>query len=80
MVELALLVVADGVIADEEVAILDAVAEQLELTSSDVRMPSGNETGANDSWIPFGHLPTGIPEGVHEKNGLPHFGTDIPLR
>lgn len=50
------------------------------LTSSDVRMPSGNETGANDSWIPFGHLPTGIPEGVHEKNGLPHFGTDIPLR
>lgn len=49
------------------------------LTSSDVRMPSGNETGANDSWIPYGHLPTGISEGVHTDSGLPHVGHDIKL-
>lgn len=33
-----------------------------ELTN--LRMPSGNEAGANDNWIPGGHLPTGIPEAV----------------
>ena len=31
---------------------------------SGLRMPSGNEGGANPSWIPGGYLPTGIPEAV----------------
>ena len=29
-----------------------------------LRMPSGNEAGANDEWIPGGQLPTGISEAV----------------
>lgn len=33
-----------------------------ELTN--IRMPSGNEGGANDQWIPGGFLPTGVPEAV----------------
>lgn len=33
-----------------------------ELTN--LRVPSGNEAGANDKWIPGGYLPTGIPEAV----------------
>lgn len=31
---------------------------------SGLRMPSGNEGGANPKWIPGGYLPTGIPEAV----------------
>lgn len=31
---------------------------------SGLRMPSGNEAGANDGWIPGGYLPTGVPEAV----------------
>ncbi|MFS0868094.1 hypothetical protein AB3M83_12275 [Microbacterium sp. 179-B 1A2 NHS] len=31
---------------------------------SNLRIPSGNEAGANDKWIPGGYLPTGIPEAV----------------
>lgn len=33
-----------------------------ELTN--LRIPSGNEAGVNDNWIPGGYLPTGIPEAV----------------
>lgn len=29
-----------------------------------LRMPSGNEAGANPNWIPGGYLPTGVPEAV----------------
>jgi len=29
-----------------------------------LRMPSGNESGANENWIPGGFLPTGVPEAV----------------
>lgn len=31
---------------------------------TDLRMPSGNESGANENWIAGGYLPTGIPEAV----------------
>lgn len=34
-----------------------------------LRMPSGNEAGANDNWIPGGFLPTGIPEAVIDVPG-----------
>lgn len=27
-------------------------------------MPSGNETGANDLWLPYGEMPSGVPEAV----------------
>ncbi|MEJ1089074.1 hypothetical protein WDU99_12195 [Microbacterium sp. Mu-80] len=33
-----------------------------ELTN--LRVPSGNEAGANENWIPGGYLPTGVPEAV----------------
>lgn len=29
-----------------------------------LRMPSGNEKGANELWIPGGHLPTGLDEAI----------------
>ena len=35
-----------------------------------LRMPSGNEAGANPQWIPGGHLPTGVSEAVIEAGGL----------
>lgn len=31
---------------------------------SGLRMPTGNEAGANPKWVPGGYLPTGIPEAV----------------
>lgn len=37
----------------------------------DLRIPSGNEAGANDQWIPGGFLPTGMPEAVID-------GADVP--
>ena len=49
------------------------------LTSADVKMPSGNEAGANSSWLPFGHLPTGIAEAVHVDSGVPHVAVNVPL-
>lgn len=38
-----------------------------ELTN--IRVPSGNEGGANPQWIPGGYLPTGIPEAVIDIPG-----------
>ena len=32
--------------------------------SFDLRVPSGNEAGTNNQWIPGGFLPTGMPEAV----------------
>lgn len=37
----------------------------------DLRIPSGNEAGTNDQWIPGGFLPTGMPEAVID-------GADVP--
>lgn len=39
-----------------------------------LRVPSGNEAGANDQWIPGGHLPTGVPEAVID---IPETATGI---
>lgn len=36
---------------------------------SGLRMPSGNESGANANWIPGGYLPTGVPEAVIDVPG-----------
>jgi hypothetical protein len=35
-----------------------------------LRMPSGNEAGANDLWIPGGKLPGGLSEGVIDAGGI----------
>jgi hypothetical protein len=35
-----------------------------------LRMPSGNEAGANDLWIPGGKLPGGMSEGVIDAGGI----------
>ena len=37
----------------------------------DLRMPSGNEAGANDKWIPGGRLPDGAAEAVIDVAGIP---------
>ncbi|KUI34676.1 hypothetical protein AU195_09130 [Mycobacterium sp. IS-1496] len=42
-----------------------------EPSNFDLRIPSGNEAGANEQWIPGGFLPTGIPEAVID-------GADVP--
>ena len=36
-----------------------------------LRIPSGNEAGANDQWIPGGKLPDGNLEAVIDAGGLP---------
>lgn len=41
---------------------------------SGLRMPSGNEGGANAQWIPGGDLPTGVPEAVID---IPETATGI---
>ena len=43
----------------------DNIIMRVDVTSPvSVRMPSGNEAGANSNWIPGGILPTGFTEGV----------------
>ncbi|HEY1839508.1 MAG TPA: hypothetical protein VGG53_04665 [Mycobacterium sp.] len=37
----------------------------------DLRMPSGNELGANDQWIPGGKLPDGASEAVIDAGNVP---------
>lgn len=37
----------------------------------ELRMPSGNEAGANDKWIPGGFLPEGMPEAVIDGAKVP---------
>jgi hypothetical protein len=37
----------------------------------DLRIPSGNEAGANDYWLPGGFLPEGIPEAVIDGSKVP---------
>ncbi|MGO9504261.1 MAG: hypothetical protein ACLPUO_22395 [Streptosporangiaceae bacterium] len=36
-----------------------------------LRMPSGNEAGANEYWLPGGHLPEGMPEAVIDGSNVP---------
>jgi hypothetical protein len=47
----------------------------------DLRLPSGNEAGTNDRWIPGGKLPDGGSEAVIDGGNVPRPGfsvTDIP--
>ena len=37
----------------------------------DLRVPSGNEAGANDQWIPGGFLPQGVSEAVIDGSEVP---------
>lgn len=37
---------------------------------SQVKIPSGNEFGANDQWLPGGKLPTGKTEGIIKTEGM----------
>ena len=44
---------------------LDSGVVRIDIPASEfdhLRMPSGNEAGANPQWIPGGHLPTGVSE------------------
>ncbi|MGW0159977.1 hypothetical protein ACWDUN_11700 [Mycobacterium sp. NPDC003323] len=42
-----------------------------DLREYDLRVPSGNEAGANDQWIPGGYLPQGTPEAVIDGSRVP---------
>ena len=47
---------------------------------ANLRVPSGNEAGANDQWIPGGKLPTGNSEAVVDAGGIPQSGySTIPV-
>ncbi len=47
-------------------------AEQFNL-----RVPSGNEAGANDQWIPGGKLPDGASEAVIDGGNVPKSGYSV---
>jgi len=36
-----------------------------------LRIPSGNEAGANEMWVPGGYLPEGMPEAVIDGRDVP---------
>lgn len=38
---------------------------------ANLRIPSGNEAGASDLWLPGGRLPNGVPEAVVDGGSLP---------
>jgi hypothetical protein len=42
-----------------------------DLRDYDLRVPSGNEAGANDQWLPGGFLPQGMPEAVIDGAQVP---------
>ncbi|WP_051441711.1 hypothetical protein [Arthrobacter sp. H14] len=42
-----------------------------------LRMPSGNEAGANEQWTPAGQLPTGFSEAVIDGANVDPSGYDI---
>ena len=49
--------------------------------SLNLRIPSGNEAGANDLWIPGGKLPDGNTEAVVDLGGIsPSKYTSLPLK
>lgn len=41
-----------------------------EIANGNLRMPQGNEGGANAQWIPGGYLPEGIPEAVFNVSDM----------
>ena len=46
-----------------------------------LRVPSGNEAGANDRWLPGGYLPEGMPEAVIDGGDVPlddYIVTELP--
>lgn len=42
-----------------------------------LRIPSGNEAGANRDWIPGGLLPDGLPEAVVDGRNIPPGGYSV---
>ncbi|WP_293010331.1 hypothetical protein [Mycobacterium sp.] len=48
-----------------------------ELENYNIRIPSGNEAGANEYWIPGGLLPEGLPEAVIDGSEVP--STDLTI-
>jgi filamentous hemagglutinin len=44
---------------------------------ANIRMPSGNEAGANDLWIPGGKLPDGNLEAVIDVGNIPSSGYTV---
>jgi hypothetical protein len=44
-----------------------------------LRIPSGNEAGANEHWIPGGFLPDGSSEAVIDGGGMPSGRYDVTV-
>lgn len=57
----------EGYFAEYDVIRVDVADPQ----GFDLRMPSGNEAGANEQWIPGGFLPQGISEAVIDGRNVP---------
>ena len=57
----------DGFLNDNQLVRID-IPKPRELN---LRIPNGNEAGANDLWIPGGKLPTGNLEAVIDIGGVP---------
>lgn len=51
---------------DNPVDVIRADFSPQQIADGNLRLPSGNEGGANPQWIPGGYLPDGIPEAVFD--------------
>jgi hypothetical protein len=66
----------DGYLKDFEVIRVDIANPE----NYNVRIPSGNEAGANDYWLPGGLLPEGMAEAVIDGSDvLPEHLTVVDL-
>jgi hypothetical protein len=57
----------EGFLDDNKIVRID-VADPEEYN---LRVPSGNEAGANSDWVPGGYLPDGLPEAVIDGRNVP---------
>lgn len=63
----------EGFFSDYEIVRVD-VADP---GSYSLRIPSGNEAGASEQWIPGGLLPKGMPEAVIDGGAVPRDGYSV---
>lgn len=63
----------DGFLDSNEMVRIDIAAPK----EFGLRMPSGNEAGANEQWIPGGYLPNGASEAVVDGGIVPPEGYTV---
>jgi hypothetical protein len=62
-----------GFLEDNKIVRIDVPDPQ----DYNLRIPSGNEAGANSNWIPGGYLPDGLPEAVIDGRDVPPGGYTV---